>query len=752
MKKLYSFSNSSTARSQCSTMQSVKFKKRHRIKFLSITFGLLAVGLSAQETKTDSLEGKKIALDEVFVSAVRATKESPVTFTNLTKEDLKPRNLGQDIPILLNFMPAVVTTSDAGAGVGYTGIRVRGSDATRVNVTINGIPYNDSESHGTFWVNMPDFASSTESLQLQRGVGTSTNGAGAFGASLNIATDGVSEEAYGRISSSVGSYNTLRNNLKFSTGLLNDHIEISGRLSRITSDGYIDRASSELDSYFLQGALKSENTILKAVLFGGHEVTYQAWYGIDAETLKSDRTFNPSGIYTDADGVTQFYDNEVDDYKQNHAQLLWNQKLNDNWDTNLALHYTRGRGFFEQFKEDDDFETYGFEPLLVNGEEVNTTDLVRRRWLDNDFYGTVFSAHYNNNNNLDLILGGGWNKYEGKHYGEVIWAEYAPNSFIRDRYYDDNSVKTDFNVFAKANYSLDDHWSLFGDLQYRTVGYEANGDDTGLVDDTFNFFNPKFGASYDLNQNNNFYLSFAVANREPNRNDYENGNPKPEKLNDLELGWRFVSPTVQLSTNVYYMKYKDQLVLTGELNDVGAPLRANVGDSYRLGLEIDAHLALGDKFSLNPNVALSSNKNKDFVFQRDGVLEELGNTDIAFSPDVIIGNAISYMPNENIQFSLLSKFVGKQYMGNIDSEGSVLDDYSQTDFNAQYTIETNSFVKRLTLSLLVNNIFDAKYVSNGYFYTYDDTWSNPGQTATIEGAGYYPQAGTNFLLGATLDF
>jgi iron complex outermembrane receptor protein len=723
------------------------------MKLLHTTLGLIAcvMGLSAQETQKDSLQGKKITLDEVFVSAIRATRESPVTFTNLTKEELKPRNLGQDIPILLNYMPAVVTTSDAGAGVGYTGIRVRGSDATRVNVTINGIPYNDSESHGTFWVNMPDFASSTESLQLQRGVGTSTNGAGAFGASLNIATDGISDEAYGQLSSSIGSFSTLRNNLKFSTGLLNDYIEISGRLSRINSDGYIDRASSELDSYFLQGAFKNENTLLKAVLFGGHEITYQAWYGIDAATLESDRTFNPSGIYTDDNGNTQFYENEVDNYKQNHAQLLWNQKLNGNWSTNLALHYTRGRGFFEQFKEDDDFETYGFSPLTVDGEEVNTTDLIRRRWLDNDFYGTVFSANYNREN-LNLILGGGWNAYEGEHFGEVIWADFASNSSIRDKYYDDDSKKTDFNVFAKASYKLGDYWSLFGDLQYRTVGYKANGDDTGLVDDTFNFFNPKVGATYDLNQNNNFYLSYAVANREPNRNDYENGNPKPEKLNDFELGWRFLSSEIQVNTNLYYMNYKDQLVLTGELNDVGAPLRANVGDSYRFGLEIEANITVGNKFVISPNIALSSNKNRDFVFQRDAAIQNLGNTNIAFSPDIIFGNRISYMPKDDLQISLLSKYVGKQYMGNIDSKGSVLDAYSQTDLNMQYVIETNSFIKSITLSALLNNIFNAELVSNGYFFTYDDTWSSPGQTTTIEGAGYYPQAGTNFLLGATLNF
>jgi iron complex outermembrane receptor protein len=713
-------------------------------------FGL-AMASQAQEQQSDSLQGKKVVLDEVFVSAIRATNETPVTFSNLTKEQIKPRNLGQDIPILMNFLPSVVTTSDAGAGVGYTGIRVRGSDATRVNVTINGIPYNDSESHGTFWVNMPDFASSTESLQLQRGVGTSTNGAGAFGASLNVLTDGISEDAYGQISSSIGSFNTLRNNLKFSTGLLNDHIEIAGRLSRITSDGYIDRASSELDSYFLQGSYKDDNTLIKAILFGGHEITYQAWYGIDATTLESDRTFNPSGIYTDADGNTQFYENEVDNYKQDHAQFLWNEKLNDNWSTNIALHYTRGRGYFEQFKEDDDFATYGFTPINVDGELVDETDVIRRRWLDNDFYGTVFSANYVNDK-LNFIIGGGYNKYEGDHFGEVIWARYASESNIRDRYYDDSSTKTDFNIYTKANYKLDDKWSLYGDLQYRTVGYQANGEDTGLVDDTFNFFNPKAGVTYNLNQNNNLYFSYAVANREPNRNDYENGSPEPEKLNDFELGWRYITSDVQVSTNAYYMNYKNQLVLTGQLNDVGAPLRENIGDSYRLGLEMDANINLGEKFQWSPNIALSMNKNRDFNFERDGVLQDLGDTNIAFSPDVVIGSRFTYSPAENLQLSFLSKYVGKQYMGNIDAEGSVLDAYSQSDFNVQYVIECDSFIKSITLSGLVNNIFNQENVTNGYFFTFDDDFSNPGTITTIEGAGYYPQAGTNFLVGATLNF
>jgi iron complex outermembrane receptor protein len=707
----------------------------------------LSMGLQAQEQEADSLEGQKVVLDEVFVSAIRVTKESPVTFSNLTKEDIKPRNLGQDIPVLMNFLPSVVTTTDAGAGVGYTGIRVRGSDATRVNVTINGIPYNDAESQGTFWVNMPDFASSTESLQLQRGVGTSTNGAGAFGASLNVLTDGFSENAYGQISTSIGSFKTLRNNLKFSTGLLNNQVEISGRLSKINSDGYIDRAESDLDSYFLQGAFRDDNTLIKGLLFGGHEITYQAWNGIDAQTLQDDRTFNPSGIYTDLDGNTQFYDNEVDNYKQDHAQLLWNEKISNFWSTNIALHYTRGRGFFEQYKEADDFSTYGFEPITFEGEVVNTTDVIRRRWLDNNFYGTVFSATYKKKS-INLIMGGGFNKYEGDHFGEVIWARYASNSSYQDRYYDDSSSKTDFNLYTKVNYQLTDQWSLYGDLQYRTVGYKANGGDTGIVDDTFNFFNPKAGVTFDLNANNNFYLSYAVANREPNRNDYESGNPKPEKLNDFELGWRYVSTNVQLNTNMYYMSYKDQLVLTGELNDVGAPLRENIGDSYRLGLEIDANIRINDKFSIRPNVALSTNKNVDFFIDRDDVLQDLGNTNIAFSPSLVAGNILSYTPCEAMNLSLLSKYVGEQYLSNTDTEASRLDSYFTTDFNVTYEIKMNRILKSIVISGLVNNILNEKYVSNGY--TYLDSWSTPGNTFEVQ--GFYPQAGTNFLIGATLSF
>lgn len=726
-------------------------KKKKQYYFLTVAFSIVLTA-NSQERTNDTIKSKEVVLDEVLVGAVRVTAQAPVTFSNLTKEQFQSRNLGQDIPIMMNYLPSVVTTTDAGAGVGYTGIRVRGSDATRVNVTINGIPYNDSESQGTFWVNMPDFASSTESLQLQRGVGTSTNGSGAFGASLNLLTDSFSQVSKGEISNSFGSFNTRKHTVKFSTGLMNDSFEMAGRLSAINSDGYIDRASSDLKSYFLQGTYVGKSTLIKALVFGGTQETYQAWNGLeDPEKLEDDRTFNTAGMYFDENGDMKFYDNEVDNYKQDHYQLHWNERWNENWNSNFALHYTKGQGYFEQYKEDEDFSDYGLNPITLGGETIDITDIIRRRWLDNDFYGTTFSVNYKKEK-VDLIIGGAANKYEGDHFGEIIWAQYASQSEIRDRYYNDFSSKTDLNVFTKINYQLTGKWHLFGDIQYRNVGYHANGDDTGLVDDTFNFWNPKAGVTFVLNSKSNFYFSYAKANREPNRNDYESGNPRPEKLDDFELGWRYSTDKTKLNVNGYFMKYKDQLVLTGELNDVGAPVRANSGDSYRLGLEIDATLKLTDKWFLQPNVTISQNKNQDFVFQRDGVLENLGTTNIAFSPDLIAANRLVFMPIQNLQVSLLSKFVGEQFMGNIDAEGSKLDSYFVNDLNVSYEILTKKVFKSIRIDALVNNIFNLQYESNGYFYTYDDDFSNPGTVTTIEGTGYYPQAGINFLLGLTLNF
>lgn len=438
---------------KCFNYLSKSLSQFNRQQLTTLLFIMCFCVVNAQEKQQDSI--KKDVLDEVLVKAVRVTAESPIAHSNFTKKDIAKRNLGQDIPILLNFLPSVVSTSDAGAGIGYTGIRVRGISAQSTNVTINGIPYNDAESLGTFWVNLGDFASSVENLQLQRGVGTSTNGSGAFGASINILTDAVQYERNAEISNSFGSFNTRKHTVKFSTGLLNDKFEIAGRLSNIASDGYTGRASTDLKSYFLQGSFVGEKTLIKAIMFGGNEVTYQSWFGIDAETLATNRTFNPAGMFTDDNGNMQFYDNEVDNYSQDHYQLHINHRFNQNWSANVGLNYTYGRGYFEQFREDDDFETYGFEPLNVNGQEVNTTDLIRRRWLDNDFYVINASANYKNND-IDIIFGGSFSHYDGDHFGEVIWARFASQSNIRDRYYEGNALKNDVSVFSKANYQLNE--------------------------------------------------------------------------------------------------------------------------------------------------------------------------------------------------------------------------------------------------------------------------------------------------------
>ncbi len=691
-------------------------------------------------------------LEGVTVKAVRVTNDIPITFTNLKKEEFETRNLGVDIPILMNFLPGVVTTSDAGAGIGYTGIRVRGSDATRVNVTLNGVPYNDPESQGTFWVNLVDLASSTESIQMQRGVGTSTNGAGAFGASIHISTDEMSEFAKVELQNSFGSFNTRKHTGKFTTGLINEVFEFSGRLSQIKSDGYIDRAFVDMNGYFLQGTYQKKSTKLKAMMFGGKQVTYQAWYGLeDPDKLQNDRTFNVAGMYFDANGNRQFYDNEVDNYQQDHYQLHWYEQWNEFWNSHVALHYTKGKGYFEQYRQNDRFSTYNLTPLLVNGELIDRTDLIRRRWLDNDFWGTTYLINYKKNG-TDALFGGSMNRYIGAHFGEIIWARFASQSNIRDRYYDDLSTKNDFNYFTKLNQKITDKFSAFGDLQFRYVTYTANAVRTGDVDDVFRFWNPKAGLTYQLNNFQHLYASYARGQREPNRNDYEAGNPRPERLNDFELGWRFTKSYHSLNVNVYYMRYKDQLVLTGALNDVGAPIRENVGDSYRLGLEIDGKFRIDDRWVWQPNAAISENKNLDFFFERDGELQPLGNTNIAFSPNVVLGNQIGYKPLSNLTLSLLSKYVSRQFMGNIDSQRSVLPSYQVHDLNASYVIEPKKWFKEITFNLLVQNLGNALFASNGFFYTFDDTWSNANQTKTIEGVGFYPQATRNFLMGMNLTF
>ena len=686
------------------------------------------------------LLSNEFILDEVLVSAVRANSNTPVTFTNFDKKEIAKRNLGQDIPILLNYLPSVISSSDAGAGVGYTYLNVRGSNSERINVTINGIPYNDAESHGTFWVNLGDFASSTENLQLQRGVGTSTNGSGAFGASLNILTDAMADEAGGETSNSFGSFNTRKHTVKFTTGRINENFELSGRLSNISSKGYVDRAFADLKSYFLQAAYSDSNRLIKAITFGGNERTYQSWYGLDPQQLAENRRQNP---YT--------YENEVDDYGQNHYQLHWNEIIDNHWSTNLSLNYTKGSGFFEQYKTEENASD--FNNLIIDG-----SDLIVRRWLDNDFYVANFNANYSKED-LNIISGVSYSNYKGNHFGEVIWGSHlATNTSIRDRYYFSDALKKDLSFFSKTTFTISNKLSGYLDLQGRFVSYQTSGltsDRAPIdIDSNFNFFNPKAGFIYRITENSDLYFSFARAHREPNRNDFENGVSTAERLDDFELGWRYRSEQFKLNANGYYMNYTDQLVLTGAIDDVGAPIRATSGKSYRLGFELDADYKISNSFNLQPNAAFSANRNQDFKAFVFGELKNLGDTPLSFSPGIIVGNRFTYTPDEHFQLALLSKYVGEQYMSNLGSEVSsldVLDGYFTSDLNLVYQTEPNSIFKSIIFTVLFNNIFNAEYVDRGYYYTYDYSGGN-GKTVTADGAGYYPQATANFLAGVTFKF
>ncbi|MEM1260543.1 MAG: TonB-dependent receptor, partial [Bacteroidota bacterium] len=702
----------------------------------------------AQNQQQDSTQGKKIDLDEVVVSASRANDKIPVTYAQLEKKEIQRINLGQDIPVLLNFLPSVVATTFDGTGVGPTDYRIRGADNSRINVTINGIPYNDADSQTTFFVNLQDFASSVQNIQIQRGVGTSTNGAGAFGASVNILTDNVNEEAFGQISSSVGSFGTFKNTVRFGTGLLGDHFAFSGRLSKIDSDGYVDRAFSDLRSYFLDGVYKDENTQIKAVIFGGEEITGLSFAGLNAEGLEVDRKFNNDGLFLDGDGNTQFYDRQTDNYKQDHFQLHLTQRFDDNWTGNLSLHYTDSRGFFEQYLESNpnffnpDLTFYGLPTFESGGETIDRTDLTTRRHLNSDFYGTVFSVLYRGDK-LNATFGGAWNRYDGEQFGEVTALEFGQLLSFPFRFYDNGTDKRDFNAYAKASWQLNEQFSLFGDLQVRTINYEASGTYSTFdgiadlnVDEQYTFFNPKAGITYRPNNKNSIYLSYARANREPARVDFETGSPESESVNDFELGWRYVSQTFQLNTNIYYLDFENQLVLTGELDNVGFPIRTNSGQSYRLGLEVDANIQL-DKWSIRPNIALSTNKNIDFLVEDGtGAFTNLGNTNISFSPDFVAGNVLTYSVSDTFRASLFSKYVGEQFMTNEDS--NPLESYFVNDVNLQYAIPGISILKSLVLTAQVNNVFNVEYENNGYVFF--------GESF------FYPQAGTNFLIGATLNF
>ncbi|MEM9846655.1 MAG: TonB-dependent receptor [Bacteroidota bacterium] len=729
-----------------------------------------------QQTIEFQLEKQTLALDELVVKATRVGEKVPITSSSLDKEAIEARNLGQDVPFILRWTPSAVVTSDAGTGIGYTGIRIRGSDPTRINVTINGIPLNDTESQGVFWVDLPDFASSTQDIQIQRGVGTSTNGAGAFGASINLNTGKVREKAYGEINGSFGSFNTYRGNVQFGTGLIGNRITIDGRLSKINSDGYIDRGSADLLSYFGSLAYVGDKSIFRLNVFSGQEVTYQAWNGVPAQYVNDEalRTFNTAGT----EKADEPHDNEVDNYKQTHVQALYASQLNLNWGLNLALHYTKGMGFFEQYKAEQSLEDYN----ILNA-NVLASDLIRRRWLDNDFYGSTFSLTYTSDSRkLESIVGGAWNQYLGGHFGETIWTAATGAIENPPLYYDNDATKTDFNVYTKFNYALAGDLNAYLDLQYRTVDYEFLGfDNEGnnlTQNDQLHFFNPKLGLFYDLGENTDLYASFGVANREPNRNDYTEttpeSRPQHETLYNTEIGYRQNWKKAALNVNLYHMFYNNQLVLTGKINDVGAYTRVNVDRSYRAGIELVGGFDIYKGLSLGGNATFSQNRIQsftEFIDSWDAGGQEMiahENTNLAFSPNVIAGIDLTYDVFKNsrrenkssLTFSILNKYVSQQYLDNTSNENTVLDAYFFSDFNARFTTSVG-FFKEVSINLLVRNLFNNQFSTNGWTYRYisagydgraDDPFTRLESGDTYNLTGFYPQAGTNFLLGVGLKF
>lgn len=757
-------------------------KYRIEATFIGCEKFIDTIDVTADITKNIELKLTSQSLNEVIVSSTRANENTATAYTTIDKKEIEKQNLGQDLPYLLNTMPSVVTNSDAGAGVGYTGLRIRGSDATRVNVTINGIPVNDAESQGTYWVDLPDLASSVENLQVQRGVGTSTNGVGAFGGSINIQTSSFEPKPYAEINNSGGSFNTLKNTFKAGTGLINKHFTFDARFSNIISDGFIDRASSDLKSYFVQGAYYGEKTIVKAIHFSGREKTYQAWWGVPEWKLKGNQDSLTSHFYNNyayADAIYQTkedsanlfnsknnrtynyytYENQTDNYQQDYYQLHLSHSFSAKFNANIAVHYTKGKGYYEEYKNADALANYGLMDVYTPNDTITNTNLIRRKWLDNDFYGAIFSFNYNNLKNFSSTLGGGYNIYDGDHFGKVIWAEYASNSMPENNYYKDNAVKKDFNVFYKANYKPFEKLNIYGDAQIRKIDYSFLGYDVNLNNVkqsmSLNFFNPKIGATFNPIESVDIYASYAVANKEPNRDDYVQSTPasrpKSENLTDIEFGVRYKTGIAAASINLYDMTYKNQLILTGEVNDVGSYNRANVADSYRRGIEFEFGIRPIKYVEWAFNITLSENKIKqfsEFVDDYDTGLQQkftYKNTDIAFSPNVIASNIISIKPIKNLSFDIISKYVGEQFLDNTSNDRKKLDSYFVKDLRLNYTIQLKS-MKEISISVMANNILNEEYENNGY------TWGYIYGGKRIQENFYYPQAGRNILAGVCLKF
>ena len=756
-----------------------------RLFFMTALLGVVTAQAAEVDTQLDTL--KSVELQNVQVVATRATKKTPVAFTNVDQEQLKAVNFGQDIPYILSLTPSITMTSDAGNGIGYTSLRVRGTAPSRINITANGIPMNDAESAQLYWVNMGDFASSVQSMQIQRGVGTSTNGSGAFGATLNMQTENIGVEPFIGLDLSGGSYYSHKQTLRFGTGLLGEHWGIQGRLSNIGSKGYLERASTKLNSYFLQAGYFGENTMVKFITFNGIEETYHAWnYTSKYEQSLYGRRYNSCGEYYDADGNTRYYDNQTDNYHQQNYQLIWNQRFSNVLSLNAALHYTKGQGYYEEYKRKRTLFEYGLDNQMTWA----TSDLVRQKKMDNDFYGVVASIQYDNKSNLQATFGGGWNKYDGNHFGLVKWVKSPVDALLPDhKYYDNNTKKTDFNVYGKVTYGLFAGLNAYVDLQYRHVGVKMEGPTDEInwdnnqrivynMDESFNFFNPKFGLNYDITPNHKVYASYAIAHKEPTRNNFENNinaeleMPKAERLNDLELGYKYQSKVFTAGANFYWMNYKDQFVLTGEIDKIGEAITRNVDKSYRLGVEIEAALKPVDWFRWDVNATWSKNQVKGITVKlTDKSVADLGNQPLAFSPEWIANNIFTFN-YKGLKASIQSQYVGEQYMTNtgfksyqtLDDNGQptnvsmMLDSHFTTNIDLSYNFKLPKFgVKDITIGVSLYNIFSAEYDNNG--------WATPdyekengkvvakGKSASDQyEAGFAPSAPFNMMAHLSINF
>jgi iron complex outermembrane recepter protein len=734
-----------------------------KVTYMGYSDWVSDISVTENTTMLVSMEETTYSItEEVIIQSTRASGKTPVSSSLIDKETIDRLNQGRDMPFVIERMPATVSTSDAGTGIGYSGFRIRGTDMNRINITVNGIPLNDAESHSVFWVNMPDFASSISSMQVQRGVGSSTNGAAAFGASVNMQTSAPSADAYGEFSSAFGSFNTFRNSVSAGTGLIDGKWSVDTRLSKISSDGFIDRASSDLKSFYISAGYYGANTILKLNVLSGIEKTYQAWDGIPSYILDTLRTYNGMGMYEDKDGNIKFYENETDNYQQDHYQLMLSQRLTKKTTLNFALHYTRGRGYYEQYKDNDDLADYGLEPLqFITGNDtvlITESDIIRQKHLDNHFYGYTASLNYRPINRLQLLIGSSGNIYDGDHFGKLIWGEYAATAGHDFEWYRGTGTKKDLNVYSKANYKATGRLSLYGDLQLRTINYTITGTDDDLrniaQEHDFVFFNPKAGAFYDVHSNGSVYASFAVAHREPNRDNYTDADPTKEppvaeRLYDYELGYVYKNGNKSLTLNGYYMHYNDQLILTGDINDVGSPVMTNIEKSYRTGLELETSFSLTDDLQLYVNAAYSRSRARDFVEKVDDwsdggqISDTLGTTKLAFSPEGIAGFDIIWNPISTFTVSFDGKYVSRQFIDNTASLDRSLDPYLVNNLRFSYSIKPKLF-REIQFNLAVNNIFNHEYETNAWVYRYN----YEGEYGSLD--GYFPQAGVNVIAGLSI--